>query len=165
MDMFWNALKEPFTWGLLAGLVVAGFIWKSGFSARRAARRELRILKQEIDLLKEHLHRQMEIGAKGNAAVQEEAALLRTQCENLRIRIAELQQKPDRQVQRRLETHEMALRALREQAPGFASAWEAAVRQAEESLAGADSGLKRLVARVIPGISTGQPAAPRPPGE
>jgi hypothetical protein len=44
---------------------------------------------------------------------------------------------------------------MREQAPGFAPAWEKAVRQAEAELEAGESGLKKLVRRVIPGLGTG----------
>jgi hypothetical protein len=47
---------------------------------------------------------------------------------------------------------ESAVRMMREQAPGFAPAWEKAMRQAEVDLEAGESGLKKLVRRVIPGI-------------
>jgi hypothetical protein len=48
---------------------------------------------------------------------------------------------------------------MREQAPGFAPAWEKAVRQAEGELEAGESGLKKLVRRVIPGIGMGASGA------
>ena len=41
---------------------------------------------------------------------------------------------------------------MREQAPGFAAAWEKAIRQGEADVEASESGLKKLVRRVIPGL-------------
>lgn len=159
MDTIFPLLKEPFVWGLLLGLLIAGFFAKSAFSAKIAAAREKRRLTTELDELKSHLHRQMTIDARGQAAIQDEIGSLKEQNENLRIRIAELQQKPDRQIQRRLETYEHTLRTLREQAPGFASAWENALRQAETVIDSHDRGFRQLISRVVPGMKS-KPALP-----
>jgi hypothetical protein len=47
---------------------------------------------------------------------------------------------------------------MREQAPGFAPAWEKALRHGEQEMDAAESGLKKLVRRVIPGLSNAQAA-------
>jgi len=44
---------------------------------------------------------------------------------------------------------ESAVRLMREQAPGFASAWEMALRQAEGEYEEASGGLRKLVRKVI----------------
>ena len=44
MELLNTALQTPFVWGLLLGLLIAGFIWKSGFSARRNLAREIKRL-------------------------------------------------------------------------------------------------------------------------
>ena len=41
---------------------------------------------------------------------------------------------------------------MREQAPGFAPAWEKALRQGESEVESAESGLRKLVRRVLPGL-------------
>jgi hypothetical protein len=41
---------------------------------------------------------------------------------------------------------------MREQAPGFAPAWEKALRQGEAEVEAAESGLRKLVRRVLPGL-------------
>jgi uncharacterized membrane protein YciS (DUF1049 family) len=65
-----SALQQPFVWGLLLGLLVAGFIWKSGFSAARTAKRELRRVESEMRDLQSHLNTQLKINATGNATTQ-----------------------------------------------------------------------------------------------
>lgn len=152
MDILLTILKEHFTWGLLLGLLVAGFIWKSGFTAARAARREIKRLESEMKDLQGHLNTQLKINASGNQTLQDELASLKQQNETLRVNNAALQQKPGRAEQRLLQVHEIAIRSMREQAPGFAAAWEKALRQGEAEVDAAESGLKKLVRRVIPGL-------------
>ena len=152
MEIFKDILQHPFTWGLLLGLLIAAFTWKAGFTARRNVARELRRVEGEMKDLQSHLNTQLKINATGNESLQVELETLKQQNETLRINTAALQQKPGRAEQRLLQVHETAVRLMREQAPGFAPAWEKAVRQAEADLDAADSGLKKLVRRVIPGL-------------
>jgi hypothetical protein len=159
MDTFWTLLQQPFVWGLLLGLLVAFFLWKSGFSTARRLGKEVKRLEGELRDLSGHLNTQLKINASGNQSLQTELDALKQQNETLRVNFAALQQKPGRAELRQLQLTETAVRALREQAPGFAPAWEKALRQAEAELDAADSGLKKLVRRVIPGL-----AAPSNPG-
>ena len=158
METLQYLIQQPFVWGLLLGLLVAGFLWKSGFSARRALAREVRRLEAEQRDLTSHLNTQLKINASGNQALQTELDELRRQNETLRLNNAALQQKPGRAEQRQLQVTEAAVRLMREQAPGFAPAWEKALRQAEADLEAADSGLKKLVRRVMPGFGGSGPS-------
>lgn len=158
MDFLQSALQQPFVWGLLLGLLVAGFIWKSGFSARRTIAKNLKRVEEELRTMQSHLNTQLKINASGNESLTAELQSLKSQNENLRVQIASLQQKPGRAELKQLQVVELAARAMREQAPGFAPAWEKALRQAEMEIDAADSGLKRLVKRVIPGL--GQTSTP-----
>lgn len=166
MDTLIAILQEPFTWGLLLGLLVAGFIFKNAVIAKRTAKKQARALADEVQQLKTHLHRQMEINARGQTDLDSELASLRTQNETLRMRVHELQQKPERQTARRLETYELTLRTLREQAPGFSTAWENALRAAEESIDSHDRGIRQMLSRVIPRLkgSSSSPGAAPPLG-
>jgi DNA repair exonuclease SbcCD ATPase subunit len=158
MDILTAALQSQFTWGLLLGLLVAGFIWKASFTARRHATRELKRVESEMKDLQNHLNTQLKINASGNETLQAELKTLKQQNETLRVNIAALQQKPGRAEQRQLHIYEIAVRTMREQAPGFAPAWEKALRQAESEVEAADSGLVKLVRRVIPGLGNSQSA-------
>jgi hypothetical protein len=157
MEILTTALQSPFTWGLLLGLLVAAFIWKSAYSARRQTARELKRLESEMKDLQGHLNTQLKINATGNAALEDELKTLRQQNEVLRVNNAALLQKPGRAEQRLLQTYEIAIRSMREQAPGFAPAWEKALRLGEQEMDAAESGLKKLVRRVIPGLGNSQP--------
>jgi biopolymer transport protein ExbB/TolQ len=159
MDTLTLVLQNPFTWGLLLGLLVAGFIWKSGFSARRNVSRDLKRVEDEMKNLQSHLNTQLKINASGNQSLQDELDTLRKQNETLRVNNAALQQKPGRAEQRQLQIQESAIRTMREQAPGFASAWEKAMRQGETEIDAAESGLVKLVRRVIPGLGNSSAAA------
>ncbi len=160
MDLLNSALREHFTWGLLLGLLIAAFLWKSGFTARRNVARELRRVEGEMKNLQSHLNTQLKINASGNEALQADLESLRKQNETLRVNNAALQQKPGRAEQRLLQVQEIAIRTMREQAPGFASAWEKALRQGEAEVDASESGLAKLVRRVIPGL--GNSAAVQP---
>jgi hypothetical protein len=160
MELILEALKQPFIWGLLLGLLLAAFAWKSGFSRSRRDAAEIKRLGTEIKDLQGHLNTQLKINASGNESLQNELAALRQQNENLRVSNASLQQKPGRAEARQLQIYEAALRTMREQAPGFAAAWEKAQRQAEADLEAADSGLLKLVRRVIPGLGNNPGSQP-----
>lgn len=161
MEQFWEYLKHPFTLGLLLGLAVAAVAWKSGFSARRRLAKDIRKLESELRELQGHLNTQLKINAQGNDTLQKELEEQKRQNENLRVSLASLQSKPGKAELRHAQMTENAVRLMREQAPGFAPAWEKAMRQAEMELEAGESGLKKLVRRVIPGIgmSGANPAA------
>lgn len=159
METFTNTLQNPFVLGLLLGLLITGFIWKSGFTARRTLTRELRRVEEEIKTLQSHLNTQLKINATGNESLQSELDKLRVQNETLRVNNSALQQKPGRAEQRQLHIQEIAIRTMREQAPGFAPAWEKAFRHAESEVDAAESGLAKLVRRVIPGLGNSHPGA------
>ncbi len=152
MEFLTTALQHPFTWGLLLGLMIAAFIWKYGFSSGRGLKREIKRLEGEMRDLQGHLNTQLKINASGNEALQSELNTLKQQNETLRVNNAALQQNPGRAEQRQLHVYDFAIRAMREQAPGFAPAWEKALRQGEAEADAAESGLKKLVRRVIPGL-------------
>ncbi len=160
MDILTPILQSPFTWGLLLGLLITGFVWKSGLTARRSVSRELKRVENEMKDLQGHLNTQLKINASGNGLLQEELESLRKQNETLRVNNATLQQKPGRAEQRQLQLQEFAIRTMREQAPGFAPAWEKALRQGETELDAAESGLLKLVRRVIPGLGGNTTSTP-----
>ena len=160
MESLTTALQNHFIWGLLLGLLITAFVWKSGFSARRNVARELKRVEGEMKNLQNHLNTQLKINASGNESLQAELESLRKQNETLRVNNAALQQKPGRAEQRLLQVQETAIRIMREQAPGFAPAWEKAIRQGESELDAAESGLVKLVRRVIPGLGNSSPSTP-----
>ena len=157
MDQWTTILHHPFTWGLVIGLLITFFVWKAGFTARRTVARDLKRVEEEMKNLQSHLNTQLKINASGNESLQTELETLKKQNETLRINNASLQQKPGKAEQRQLQIQEIAIRTMREQAPGFAPAWEKALRQAETEVNNAESGLAKLVRKVIPGLGNSSP--------
>ena len=159
MEQIWQFITHPFTLGFGLGLLILLFVWKAGFTARRTLRREIERLKKEHDDLQGHLNTQLKINASGNEKLQAELDELRKQNENLRVNIAQLQQKPGRAELRQLQILETAASRMRERAPGFAPAWEQALREAEEEFKEAEGGIKKLMRRVMPAIGMGSTGA------
>ncbi len=154
MDYFWQAAEQPFTWGLVAGLLVAAFFWWNGMTSKASVKRDLKRVKAEARELQGHLNTTMKISASGNDQLQKDLTALKTQNENLRVSLSTLQQKPGRAEIRHLHILEGAVRRMREQAPGFASVWEQAVRQSTEDEEAAESGFSKLVRKVLPRSET-----------
>lgn len=154
MDTLLEIINNPFVWGLGLGLLIAGFTWKSAFSAKSNLKREIKRLQEEGRDLQSHLNTQLKINATGNDAQQKEIDELRSQNENLRVNISTLQNKPGRAEARQLQIMESAVRVMREQAPGFAPAWEQALQRTESEYEAGEGGLKKLMRKVIPGIGT-----------
>lgn len=149
MDLIWEIIKNTFTWGLLIGLALTFFTWKSALSAKANLKKELKRITGEMRDLETHLNTQLKINASGNNAVHQQLESLKEQNETLRVNLAALQNKPGRSELRHLHTMETAVRLMREQAPGFASAWEVALRQAENEYDESARGLRKLVRKVI----------------
>jgi hypothetical protein len=154
MEFFKNMFSNPFVLGLLVGLVVAGLAWKSKFACQLMWKKEKKKLEQEMRDLQVHLNTQLKINATGNEALHKELEQLRSQNETLRINLAAVQQKPGKAEMRHLQITEAAVRAMREQAPGFAAAWERAMRDAEQQAEQQDSGLMKIMRKVIPTLGT-----------
>ena len=153
---FQEIIQYPFVWGLLLGLLVAGFVLKGSMSAKRQLRRDVRRIEGEKSELQGYLNTQMSLTAGGNQSLINERDQLKQQNENLRVNLATLQTKPEKGEARQYRVQELAVRSMREQAPGFAGAWEKALRSAEAEIESAEGGFTKLVRRVVPGL-----AAPR----
>ena len=149
METFVEFLKNPFAWGLAIGLALTFFTWKSAMAAKRTIKKENKRIQGEMRELETHLNTQLKINASGNSTIQDKVDKLQEQNENLRVNVAALENKPGRSELRALHTMETAVRLMREQAPGFASAWEVALRQAESEYDEATGGLRKLVRKVI----------------
>lgn len=135
--------------GLAVGLLAAGFVWVKGVLRRRE-------LRAENQRLKDHLHTQMEVNAKGMEAARKEQAELTDQAQNLRTTLASLSAKPDREKIRTLHLYDKAIHLMYEKSPGFAPAWESVLKEAEAELAKSEKGLIPLVKKVFrPALGSG----------
>jgi len=140
-----NILKHPLVIGLCIGLIVAMVIWLRGLGRlrveRSAAAARADHLHDQIETLKAHLHTQMEITAKGNESLKEQMVALQQTNQNLSQTIGALKQKPGRVEIRTLHLYEKAIRVMNARAPGFSSAWESAVNEAEAEIKKEESGI------------------------
>lgn len=154
MESILSALAHPFAWGLLAGLVFAAWAFFGGWSARRALRREVR-------RLEEHGRTAAEISARGNRALLEEIAELKKANENLRISLAALENKPDRAELRKLYLYDKTVHLMFERAPGFAPAWEAGLKEAQDEMDKISGGVLPWIRRLVhPSLGAGGGGAP-----
>lgn len=143
---------------LLAGLSVALVVAIGGWIKRRPLVRDNR-------LLREHLHTQMTISARGNQASLDEIAQLKRENENLRISLASLRNRPDKSELRSLYLYDTAIHLMYEKAPGFAPAWEAILKEAEIEMEKASTGVVAWVRKVVrPGLSGGRSNGSTPGG-
>lgn len=157
---FQEIIKNPFVWGLALGLLVAGFILKNAVFSKLQLKREIKRIEGEMRDMQSHLNTQMKITATGHDSLTKQVEELKSQNENLRVTLAALQNKPDKAEQRQFRIQQMAVGAMREQAPGFAGAWEKALRQAEAEMDSAENGFKKLMRKVVPGLGHSASKAP-----
>jgi TolA-binding protein len=170
-------LQNPFSRGLFTGLAIGllAVLWTvtKNWWTHRERRKEmearLAAVNAEVEKLRQHLHTQMEITAKGNEDQKKELDELRTRNENLRILVQTLQQKPEPARARQLEVWQRALDRMQAGAPGFAAAWQSAVQEAENEVAESEGGLTRFVKKFLgtgkPGPATAPAALPEPPAK
>jgi hypothetical protein len=129
--------------GVVFGLVVGWFITmiKSKFIINGH--------KKELQEYKEHLNRQMKITNEGSKNLEEDLIKLKKENENLRISVQTLGQKPGRAEIRLLNIYDAALRKMQMKAPGFSSAWEAALQEAEAEYEANEKGFKSIIKKVF----------------
>jgi len=128
---------------IIAGIIIGGVVsyLKSLLTIRKH--------KKELQEYKEHLDRQMKITDAGNSTLVQELEKVKKENENLRISVQTLNQKPGRAELRLLNIYDAALRKMMSQAPGFSSAWENSLQEAEREYEANESGLKSIVAKVF----------------
>jgi len=133
---------------IIAGILLGGTVsyLKSLLSIRKH--------KKELQEYKDHLDRQMKITNAGNSTLVQELEQVKKENENLRISVQTLNQKPGRAELRLLNIYDAALRKMMSQAPGFSTAWENSLQEAEREYEANESGLKSIVAKVF-GSGTG----------
>jgi small-conductance mechanosensitive channel len=158
METFMQIISEPFTWGLIVGIFLLVMVWRVMRKDIVMLRNEKKRLQEENKELQGHLNTQLKINATGNDQLQSQLDDLREQNENLRSNLNVAKQKPGRAELRHLQIMEHAVSAMREQAPGFAPAWEKAMRDAEAAEQSAEGGLKKLMRKVMPNAGKATPA-------
>ena len=137
-----HILASHFTWGLVLGLVFAVL----------ALYRVIR-LKGEIKRYKRHLSDRLEIDAESVQKKTAELDRLKKENENLRVKVASLNDFPEHRLERDLEIYARAEKRMVVGVPGFAGPWENAKHDALVEIQGEESGQslpKRVFARLFP---------------
>jgi len=96
--------------------------------------------KGEVKRLKRHLSDKLELEAEATNRLRQDLQELKQQNENLRIKVANLNQYPDKRVQRELEIYARAERFMVSSSPGFPAVWEEAKRSAMSGLEQEENG-------------------------
>ncbi len=105
--------------------------------------------KKELKEYQDHLERQMKITDAGNKTLMADMEALKKENENLRISVKTLGQKPGRAELRQFNIYDNALRKMMLQAPGFSSAWESALQEAEREYEENEAGFKNIIGKVF----------------
>jgi hypothetical protein len=148
-------IYSQFTWGLLLGLI---------FTALSIYR--IIALKMEIKRYKRHLSDRLEIEAEAVQKKGTELDRLKKENENLRVKIAGLNDYPDRRLERDLEIYARAEKRMLVGVPGFAGPWENAKHDALLEIQGEEAGQslpKRVFARLFPSPRDERAALPDSP--
>jgi hypothetical protein len=130
-------LLHPFTLGLFLGLIFTALAIYRVFK-----------LKLDIARLKRHLADKLEIEGDSHNKLRRDLDGLRKENENLRVKVAGLNEMPDRKVQRDLEIYARAEKRMLVNVPGFAPAWENAKLAAHTEISDEESG-KSIPKRVF----------------
>ena len=110
-------------WGLGVGLLL-------GLIGIVLALLRLWETRREVGRLRRHLADKMELEADATNRLKADLQNLKSQNENLRMKVATLSQVPDRKQQRDLEVYARAERYMVSQSPGFPAVWEQAKQTA-----------------------------------
>lgn len=132
--------------GILVVIVSVAVGWVLSYIKSRF---ELRAAKKDLEAYKDHLNRQMKLTGEGSKNLEKELAVLRQENENLRISVQTLGQKPGRAEIRLLNIYDGALRKMMLKAPGFSSAWEVALQEAEREYEENEKGFKSIIKKVF----------------
>ncbi len=132
--------------GILLIIIAVAVGW---FFSYVKSRFEVRKLKAELKEFQEHLNRQMKLTADGSKNLEAELSQLKQDNENLRISVQTLGQKPGRAEIRLLNIYDGALRRMMLKAPGFSSAWEVALQEAEKEYEENEKGFKSIIKKVF----------------
>ena len=115
--------QEHFFWGLGVGLFL-------GLIGIVLAILRLWETRREVSRLRRHLADKMELEADATNRLKADLQNLKSQNENLRMKVSGLSQLPDRKQQRDLEVYARAERYMVSQSPGFPAVWEQAKQTA-----------------------------------
>lgn len=146
MEIIRSIFSQPFTWGLLVGMIFLGILayhyWK---------------LVLEFKRYKKYLSDKMELEAESYNRIKQDKEKLGQENENLRLKIGNYKDTPSRELERELEIFARAERRMILNAPGFAPAWETAKAAAMDEITQEERG-KSLPQRLFRKLLKSGPA-------
>ncbi len=142
---------KPFFWGLYIGLIGCIAIYFRMLV-------KMGEVKKEVKKLKEHLHTKLEIDSEANEDRKGKIDSLKEENTNLRVTVQTLNNKPGRKEVRQFYVYQKALDIMLETAPGFAPAWQHALREGEAAVEKVDKGFIPFIKKISSGGSSEPPA-------
>jgi len=133
---------SPFFLGFYLGLFICLILIIRSVFKKRAYLKEIRQLKK-------HLQTKLEIESEATEMKKGELGKLKKENENLRISIQNLAQRPGKKEIRQLYVYQQAIEMMVERAPGFAQAWQSALRESELEFQKAEKGIKPFLRKLI----------------
>lgn len=133
---------NPFFQGLILGLLVAAAVWLQEMTKRSK-------MTKELAKVKEGLNVQISTAAQNSASYLKENDEMRKKLSAMEMTLATLSQKPKRAELKTLYIYDKAIHIMYARTPGFATAWESVLKEAEAEIAKAESGLIPLMKKVF----------------
>ncbi len=134
---------ELFLIGLATGLFFFLLVLIQNIRMKRRHKREMLQIKNMIS-------QKMDMEYESLAQLRKDLELLKKQNENLRISLRAYSQKPNRKEMELLQVYQRAIEIMSLKAPGFAPAWQLAMKESEEELEKMYIGFHPFVKKVVP---------------
>nr|WP_321501966.1 hypothetical protein [uncultured Dethiosulfovibrio sp.] len=135
-------LHNPFIQGLVLGLAIALIFWLQGIAKNSK-------LNKEVSHLREGMSAQISTAAQNNALYIKENEDMKKKLATMEMTLSTLSQKPKRAELKTLYVYDKAIHLMYARTPGFATAWESVLREAEQEIAKSESGFIPLMKKVF----------------
>lgn len=133
---------ELFLIGLAIGLVFCIILLISNAHTKSKHKKEMQRIKQVIT-------QKMDLESESLSQLKSDVAELKSQNENLRVSIRSMSEKTSKKEMTRYQIYERAIEIMSLKAPGFAPAWQTALRESEEEFEKVFLGLKPFKRRAV----------------
>ena len=134
---------ELFLMGLGTGLFFFLLVLIQNIRMKRRHKREMLQIKNMVS-------QKMDMEYESISHLRKDVELLKKQNENLRISLRAYSQKPNRKEMELLQVYQRAIEIMSLKAPGFAPAWQLAMKESEEEIEKMYIGFHPFVKKVVP---------------
>ncbi len=134
---------DLFLIGLGIGLLLFFLAVIQNFRLKRRHRKDMLQIKNMVS-------QKMDMEYESITKLRSDLETLKKQNENLRISLRAYSQKPNRKEMTQLQVYHRAVEIMSLKAPGFAPAWQLALRESEEDLDKMYLGFHPFVKKVVP---------------